>query len=85
MKYTDTMYFPAFKNIPGNILKDVTYGLIVVDFRPQKNDPYLTRYYNQRQPNQISREGHKTNSRYDNGKTIGLHYNFNPRGMIHVL
>ena len=40
---TDTIFFIARSEIPKERWKDVTYGRIVVDYRPQKADPYRTR------------------------------------------
>eukprot|EP00804_Cyclotella_cryptica_P012573 CCRYP_014710-RA/>CCRYP_014710-RA protein AED:0.34 eAED:0.26 QI:0/0/0/1/0/0/2/0/588 len=40
---TNTMTFIHQKDIPHNRLKDVTFGKIVTDFRPQKTEPNRTR------------------------------------------
>ena len=43
IKGTNTMKFIPFKDIPVDRRKDITYGRIVVDYRPQKEEPYHTR------------------------------------------
>lgn len=43
IKGTNTMKFIPYENIPGSRRKDVTYGRIVVDFRPLKSDTNRTR------------------------------------------
>ena len=40
---TNTMFFVDKKAIPPDIWRDVTYGRVVVDYRPENTDPYLTR------------------------------------------
>ena len=40
---TNTIVFTKYENIPLNRRRDITYGRIVVDFRPNKDDPYRTR------------------------------------------
>ena len=40
---TSTIFFTPFANIPENRRKDITYGRIVVDYRPQKDEPHRTR------------------------------------------
>ena len=42
-KGTDTIFFQSYAQIPINRRKDVTYGRIVVDSRPQKTKPNRTR------------------------------------------
>ena len=34
---TNTIFFTEYQNIPLDRRKDITYGRIVVDYRPQKN------------------------------------------------
>ena len=43
IKGTDTIRFIHKSDIPYDRWKDVTYGRIVVDFRPQKSEPHRTR------------------------------------------
>ena len=43
VKGTDTIFFIEKAYIPTNQWKDVTYGLIVVSYRPEKSDPNHTR------------------------------------------
>ena len=43
MEVKDTILFLPQNNIPENISKDVTYGCIIVYYRPQKDKPYRTR------------------------------------------
>ena len=40
---TNTIFFTEYQNIPLDRRKDITYGRIVVDYRPQKNEPHRTR------------------------------------------
>ena len=40
---TNTIYFIDKANIPVERWKDVTYGRVVVAYRPEKSDPYQTR------------------------------------------
>jgi hypothetical protein len=40
---TNTVYFWPYRDIADNWRGDVTYGRIVVGFRPQKEEPYRTR------------------------------------------
>ena len=42
VEVTGTMFSLSHNNIPGKIRKDVTYGRIVVDYRPKKDEPYRT-------------------------------------------
>ncbi len=37
------MRFIPFEKIPNGRKQDITYGRIVVDFRPQKDEPHRTR------------------------------------------
>ena len=39
VKGTDTILFVDYNDIPSELRKEITYGLIVVDYRPQKEDP----------------------------------------------
>ena len=43
MEGTYIMLFIAQDQVPRYRLKDVTYGRIVVDYRPQKEEPHRTR------------------------------------------
>jgi hypothetical protein len=43
MKGTNTIFFMPYDDIPQDRRKDVTYGRIVVDVRPQKTEPERTR------------------------------------------
>ena len=40
---TNTIFFTEYNNIPVDRRKDITYGRIVVDYRPQKSEPHRTR------------------------------------------
>ena len=40
---TNTIFFMKYQNIPADRKKDITYGRIVVDYRPQKTEPHRTR------------------------------------------
>ena len=40
---TNTLFFRKYQDIPADRRKDVTYGRVVVDYRPQKEDPHRTR------------------------------------------
>ena len=40
---TNTMFFIDKQDIPVDRWKDVTYGIVVVDYRPDKSNPYYTR------------------------------------------
>ena len=40
MEVTDTMLFIAQDQVPRDRLKDVSYGRIVVDYIPQKDEPH---------------------------------------------
>ena len=40
---TNNIFFINKSDIPINFWKDVTYGRVVVNYRPEKLDPYLTR------------------------------------------
>ena len=40
---TSTMLFIDKTDVPVERWRDVTYGQIVVDYRPEKIDPYCTR------------------------------------------
>ena len=40
---TNTMFFIPKNKVPQDRFKDVTYGRIVVDYRPQKEEPHRTR------------------------------------------
>ena len=39
---TNTIYFIDKSDIPAERWKDVTYGRVVVAYRPEKPDPYQT-------------------------------------------
>ena len=39
---TNTMFFIEKKYIPVNRCRDITYGRVVVEYRPEKRDPYRT-------------------------------------------
>ena len=43
VEVTYTMFFIAQDQVPRDRLKDVTYGRIVVDYRPKKEEPHRTR------------------------------------------
>ena len=43
MEGTNTIFFVKYDEIPKDRIKDVTYGRIVVDYRPQKSEPHRTR------------------------------------------
>ena len=43
MKDTDIIFYIEKINIPADCWKDVTYGRIVVSYRPEKSDPNRTR------------------------------------------
>ena len=43
MDCTDIILFIAKHQVPMDLIKDVTYSRIVVDYRPQKYDPHRTR------------------------------------------
>ena len=36
---TKTLFFRKYQDIPADRRKDVTYGRVVVDYQPQKEDP----------------------------------------------
>ena len=40
---TNTIFFNNKADIPSEIWKDVTYGRVVVRYRPEKGDPYRIR------------------------------------------
>ena len=40
---TNTIFFINKKDVPADRRRDVTYGCVVVNFRPEKEDPYCTR------------------------------------------
>ena len=40
---TNTIIFINKKDVPADRWRDVTYGRVVVNFRPEKEDPYRTR------------------------------------------
>ena len=40
---TNTIFFINKKDVPADRWRDVTYGCVVVNFRPEKEDPYRTR------------------------------------------
>ena len=40
---TNTIFFINKKDVPADRWRDVTYGRVVVNFRPEKEDPYYTR------------------------------------------
>ena len=40
---TNTIFFVYKKDVPADRWRDVTYGRVVVNFRPEKEDPYRTR------------------------------------------
>ena len=72
IKGTNTIFFIKKSDIPTDRLKDVTYGRIVVDYRPNKSDPNRSR---------LTAGGHKINYPYDvSAPTCGipvikLHFN----------
>ena len=72
IKGTDTIFFIKKSDIPKERLKDVTYGRIVVDYRPNKSDPNRSR---------LTAGGDKINYPYDvSSPTCGipvikLHFN----------
>ena len=39
---TNNIFFINNSDIPINFWKDVTYGRVVVNYRPEELDPYLT-------------------------------------------
>ena len=43
VKGTDTIVFITKKDVPLERWRDVTYGRVVIDYRPEKSDPYRTR------------------------------------------
>ena len=43
VKGTDTIFFINKKDVPAHRWRDITYGRIVVSFRPTKDDPNQTR------------------------------------------
>ena len=43
VEVTNTMFFVNKKAVPVDRWREVTYGQIVVYYRPDKNDPYRTR------------------------------------------
>ena len=43
MDGTDTVFFVAKDQVPRDRIKNVTYGQILVDYRPQKDKPHRTR------------------------------------------
>eukprot|EP00804_Cyclotella_cryptica_P019948 CCRYP_007857-RA/>CCRYP_007857-RA protein AED:0.46 eAED:0.46 QI:0/-1/0/1/-1/1/1/0/132 len=43
VKGTNTIVFIAYNEIPLQRRKDVTYGRIVANYRPEKDDPYRIR------------------------------------------
>ena len=43
VKGTDTIFFIKKKDVPAHRWRDITYGRIVVSFRPAKDDPNRTR------------------------------------------
>ena len=42
VKGMDTVFFVDYNYIPSESRKDITYGRIMVDYRPQKKDPNRT-------------------------------------------
>ena len=40
---TNTIFFIYKNNVPADRWRDVTYGRVVVNFRPEKENPYRTR------------------------------------------
>ena len=40
---TNTIFFINKKDVPADSWRDVTYGRVMVKFRPEKEDPYRTR------------------------------------------
>jgi hypothetical protein len=43
VKGTNTIFFIDKADVPAERWKDITYGRVVVDYRPEKSDPYQTR------------------------------------------
>ena len=43
LEITNTMFLIDKKAIPAGMWRDITYGRVVVDYRPEKSDPYRTR------------------------------------------
>ena len=43
VEYTNNIFFINKSKIPINYWNDITYGRVVVDYCPEKLDPYLTR------------------------------------------
>ena len=43
VKGTNTIFFIDKSNVLANRWKGITYGRIVVSYRPEKDDPYRTR------------------------------------------
>ena len=41
---TNTIFFIYKKDVPAYRWRDITYGHVVVKFRPEKEDPYRTRF-----------------------------------------
>ena len=40
---TNTMFFINKSEVPVDLWRDITYGRVVVNYRPEKDDPYRTR------------------------------------------
>ena len=40
---TNTMFFINKSEVPADCWRDITYGRVVVNYRPEKDDPYRTR------------------------------------------
>ena len=43
MEGTNTMFFIKKTSVPANRWRNVTYGKIVVDYKPENTNPYCTR------------------------------------------
>ena len=43
VEVTNTMFFIDKQDIPVERWKDITYGIVVVDYQPDKSNPYYTR------------------------------------------
>jgi len=39
---TNTIFFIHKSNVPAERWRDITYGRVVVNYRPEKDDPYRT-------------------------------------------
>ena len=83
VKGTCTILFIDKADIPADLWKDVTYGCIVISYRPKKGIPQLHAPHCWRQQSELSWVLWDTNNGSPHRQTIPQHHNLHSRGTLH--